>query len=64
MKFEEESENLSTSTSNNDHLANRSSMVRKYVVEKLTAHNYRMWKTRMELIMERNNLNDIIDGSM
>ena len=64
MEFEEELENLSTSTSNNDHPPNRSSMVRKYVVEKLTTHNYRMWKTRMELIMERNNLKDIIDGSM
>ena len=64
MEFEEESENLSTSTSNNHHPANPSSMVRKYVVEKLTTHNYRMWKTRMELIMERNNLKDIIDGSM
>ena len=39
-------------------------MVRKYVVKKLTTHNYKMWKTRMELIMERNNLKDIIDGSM
>ena len=39
-------------------------MVRKYLVEKLTTHNYRMWKTRMELIMERNNLKDIIDGCM
>ena len=38
-------------------------MIRKYVVEKLTNNNYRMWKTRMELIMERNNLLKIIDGS-
>ena len=45
MEFDEESENLSTSTSNNDHPTNRSSMVRKYVGEKLTIHNYRIWKT-------------------
>ena len=64
MEFEGESENLTISTSNNHHPANPSNMVRKYLVEKLTTHNYRMWKTRMELIMERNNLKDIIDGSM
>ena len=39
-------------------------MVTKYVVEKLTTHKYKIWKTQIsELIMERNNLEEIVDGS-
>ena len=63
----EESENISTSTYNNvinqNSATNSQGTIRKYVVEKLTTNNYRMWKTRMELIMERNNLKGIVDGS-
>ena len=32
-------------------------MPRKCVVEKLTNHNYRMWRMKMKLILERTNLN-------
>ena len=38
-------------------------MARKYVMEKLTDHNYRMWRTRMELlILKRTKLKGIING--
>ena len=56
MCSKEEMENLSSSTSNN--------ISRKYSVEKLTNYNYRMWKTRMELILERADLKELVDGSM
>ena len=56
MNAKEEMESLSSSTSNN--------ISRKYSVEKLTTYNYRMWKTRMELILERANLKELVDGSM
>jgi hypothetical protein len=62
----QESENISTFTTNNHNQnssANIEGIIKKYVVEKLIANNYRMWKTRMELIMERNNLKEIVDGS-
>ena len=38
-------------------------MARKYVVEKLLDHNYRMWRTRIKLILERINLKGIVNGS-
>ena len=38
-------------------------MARQYVVQKLTDHNYRMWRTRMELILERTKLIGIVNGS-
>ena len=56
MYSKEEMENLPSSTSNN--------ISRKYSVEKLTNYNYRMWKTRMELILKRENLKELVDGSI
>jgi hypothetical protein len=69
MEFDEDDlENVSSSTPNrrnsmNGAASTTSNMSRKYVVEKLTSNNYRMWKTRMELILERTNLKEIVDGS-
>ena len=51
MCSKEEMENLSSSTSNN--------ISRKYSIEKLTNYNY-----RMELILERADLKELVDGSM
>ena len=38
------------------------SMTRKYTMEKLNDKNYRMWKLRMTLILERAQLIDIVKG--
>ena len=57
-------ENQSKFVGNPINVASRNQMARKYVVEQLTDHNYRMWTTRMELILERTNLNlGIANGS-
>ena len=39
-----------------------STITRKYMVEKLSENNYRMWKLRMNLILERSDLLDIVSG--
>ena len=39
-----------------------SALTRKYMVEKLSENNYRMWKLRMNLILERSDLLDIVSG--
>ena len=39
-----------------------STLTRRYTVEKLTENNYRMWKLRMNLILERAELLDIVSG--
>jgi uncharacterized protein YehS (DUF1456 family) len=36
-----------------------STLTRKYMVEKLSENNYRMWKLRLNLILERSDLLDI-----
>jgi hypothetical protein len=38
-------------------------MERKYVLEKLTENNYRMWKVKVELILTRMNLIGIVKGA-
>ena len=38
------------------------SMTRKYTMEKLNDKNYRMWKLRMTLILERAQIIDIVKG--
>ncbi len=70
MEFEADSENILSSMLNDDDedqmfaaQSTSTSMSRKYVVEKLTNNNYRMWKTRMELILERTNLKGIVEGT-
>ena len=37
-------------------------MERKYEPKKLTKHNYRIWKTKMKLILEITNLTRIANG--
>ena len=37
-------------------------MVGKNVGEKLRDHNYKMWRTKMELILERLNLKGFVNG--
>ena len=39
-----------------------STLTKKYMVEKLTENNYRMWKLRMNLILERSELLDVVSG--
>ena len=39
-------------------------MTRKYTMEKLNDKNYRMWKLRMSLILERAQLIDIVNGKL
>ena len=39
-----------------------STLTRRYTVEKLNDNNYRMWKLRMNLILERAELLDIVSG--
>ena len=69
MYSKEEMDNMSSFTSNEAQNQNLLSprfnnITRKYSIEKLTNHNYRMWKTRMELILERENLKELVDDSM
>ena len=69
MYSKEEMDNMSSFTSNEAQNQNLLSprfnnITRKYSIEKLTNHNYRMWKTRMELILERENLKEVVDGSL
>ena len=63
MSTTTDTDNHSESGGNPINGTSANQMARKYVVEKLTDHNYRMWRTRMELILERTNLIGIVNGS-
>ena len=63
MSTTTDTDNHSESGGNPINGTSANQMARKYVEEKLTDHNYRMWRTRMELILERTNLIGIVNGS-
>ena len=63
MSSTTDTENHSEFGGNPINATSSNEMARKYVVEKLIDHNYRMWRTRMELILERTNLIRIVNGS-
>jgi uncharacterized protein YehS (DUF1456 family) len=43
-------------------LGSTSTLTRKYMVKKLSENNYLMWKLRMNLILERSDLLEIVSG--
>jgi hypothetical protein len=66
MEYEEKLDYIFTPTllnHNQNPTTTTPGMVGKYVVNKLAANNCKLWKTRVELIMEHNNLTEIVDGS-
>ena len=62
MSLTTDTENQSDFVGNPINATSSNQMATKYVVEKLTDHNYRMWRMRMELILERTNLIGIVNG--